>query len=183
MRPKEKNTGAVTNNMQQGILTRRTLLQAGLLLAGTTVFKLPAAELAKQSAQFGLFMKASGLLIQHNLSQKVGGRLAVLLSRDIASFEEDLNIIIQIAERKQAQRVEDFFDELPDGNVKKTAYRIIFSWYSGVIDKSTTAEVVAFEDALMYKPTRDVTTVPTYSFNGPGKWVSIDPPLSDMPDF
>src|SRR5262249_23302490 len=121
--------------------------------------------------------------IQHRLSLDVGVRMAAILSAKIPTFAADLDSIINVASKKRAKSVEDFFDALPDGQVKETAHRIIFGWYAGVVDESPTAEVFAYEQALMYQPTRDAVPIPTYSFNGPNHWTQIDPPLSSMPDF
>jgi hypothetical protein len=72
---------------------------------------------------------------------------------------------------------------LPDGQVKDSAHQIIFGWYAGVVDESPTAEVFAYEQALMYQSTKDAVALPTYSFNGPDHWTDVDPPLSAMPEF
>jgi hypothetical protein len=46
------------------------------------------------------------------------------------------------------------------------------------VDESPTAEVFAYEEALMYQPTKDAVALPIYSFNGPNHWTDVDPPLS-----
>jgi hypothetical protein len=117
---------------------------------------------------------ASYRLIQHRLSPGVGSRMAAILRREIPSLDADLDAIIRIADEKHAKVVEEFFDALPDGQVKDSAHRIIFGWYAGVVDDSPTAEVLAYEEALMYQPTKDAIALPTYSFNGPDNWTEVD---------
>jgi hypothetical protein len=63
------------------------------------------------------------------------------------------------------------------------ALAIISAWYTGVVEDSANAEVFAFETALMYQPTRDVMTIPTYAISGPSGWTAQAPPLGNMPTF
>jgi hypothetical protein len=174
------------------LLSRRELLGAGVLavggaaIAGTSILRFAqAADVAAAAAPSdpGKFMLASSRLIQHRLSPEVGSRMAAILRGKIPSFDADLDAIIRIADEKHARVVEEFFDALPEGQVKETAHRIIFGWYAGVVDDSPSAEVLAYEEALMYQPTKDAIALPTYSFNGPDNWTEVDPPLSAMPEF
>jgi fructose 5-dehydrogenase small subunit len=109
--------------------------------------------------------------------------MAGILRAKIPTLDVDLDAIISTAREKNSKVVEDFFDTLPDGHVKDSAHQIIFGWYAGVFDESPTAEVFAYEEALMYRPTKDAVALPTYSFNGPNHWTDVDPPLSTMPEF
>ena len=109
--------------------------------------------------------------------------MAGILYAKIPTLDADLDTIIAIARQKNSRVVEDFFDALPDGQVKASAHPIIFGWYAGVVDESPNAEVFAYEEALMYQPTKDAVALPTYSFNGPDHWTDVDPPLSAMPEF
>jgi fructose 5-dehydrogenase small subunit len=174
------------------VLSRRELLSAGTLavggaaIAGISILRIAqAADAVAATTPAGpdKFMLASSRLIQHRLSPGVGLRMAAILRRKIPSFDADLDAIIRIADEKHAKAVEEFFEALPEGQVKDTAHRIIFGWYAGVVDDSPTAEVLAYEEALMYQPTKDAIALPTYSFNGPDNWTEIDPPLSAMPEF
>lgn len=173
-------------------LSRRTLLQAGVAAMGemamagalmSPVMRLATTAATAAPSIADRFMTASHLLIQHRLSFDVGSRMASALGSLIPTFDADLEVIVGVAREKQAKVVEDFFDALPDGHVRETAHRIIFGWYAGVLDESPKAEVFAYEEALMYQPTRDAVALPTYSFNGPDNWTDIDPPLSAMPEF
>jgi hypothetical protein len=176
------------------LVSRRALLSAGALtLGGLATLSVSASmlQLAESvvASQVGMpfnvdkFMAASHFLIQHRLSPGVGTRMAAILHSAIPSLDADLDAIIRVAKEKDAKLVEDFFDSLPDGSAIDTAHRIIFGWYAGVVDDSPTAEVLAYEEALMYQPTKDAVALPTYSFNGPNHWTDVDPPLSDMPEF
>jgi hypothetical protein len=43
--------------------------------------------------------------------------------------------------------------------------------------------VFAYEFALLYQPTSDVMTIPSYAISGPNGWSAESPPLHDMPSF
>jgi fructose 5-dehydrogenase small subunit len=169
-------------------VSRRRVLAGAASAFAVTVFgasflRIAQSAAAANSVSADKFMVASNFLIQHRLSSGVGVRLAGILQTRIPTLDADLGTIIQVAKEKNAKVVEDFFDALPDGTVKDTAHDIIFGWYAGVVDESPTAEVFAYEEALMYQPTRDAVALPTYSFNGPNHWTDVDPPLSAMPEF
>jgi fructose 5-dehydrogenase small subunit len=172
-------------------ISRRTLLKIGATALGMAV--LGASMQKVMQAADGVetatgvsadkFMAASKYLIQHGLSPDVGARMAGILYAKIPTLDADLDAIILTARQKNSGGVEDFFDALPDGHVRDSAHQIIFGWYAGVVDESPTAEVFAYEEALMYQPTKDAVALPTYSFNGPNNWTDVDPPLSAMPEF
>jgi fructose 5-dehydrogenase small subunit len=167
-------------------ISRRTLVKAGASAVGLAIFGAsspPTAQATAAALNGDKFMAASHFLIQHRLSPDVGVRMAAILHTRIPTLDADLDAIIRTAKEKQANVVEDFFDALPDGQVKDTAHQVIFGWYAGVVDESPTAEVFAYEEALMYQPTKDAVALPTYSFNGPNHWTDVDPPLSAMPEF
>jgi hypothetical protein len=129
------------------------------------------------------FMEVSSLLINHQLNSDVGARLAVAMSRIDPGIEQDIDQILDIARKNNAKIVEDFFPAIPHGKLKDTALAIISAWYMGVLSNTHGSKVYAFELALMYQPTRDVMTIPSYAISGPNGWNSSAPPLADMPNF
>ena len=182
-------TTAVKDVFHTEPISRRTLVKAGATAVGLAAFGVSSQPTAQAAGEVAAalngdkFMAASHFLIQHRLSPGVGARMAALLHTRIPTLDADLDVIIRTAKERNAKVVEDFFDALPDGQVKDTAHQIIFGWYAGVVDESPTAEVFAYEEALMYQPTKDAVALPTYSFNGPDHWTEVDPPLSAMPEF
>jgi fructose 5-dehydrogenase small subunit len=167
-------------------LTRRKLVAGGALFAGGVLL---SPQVSAQSSGVTVstappnFMEVSSLLIDHNLDAEVGTRMAVAMLRMHPEMERDIGAIIEIAKRKNARIVEDFFADIPEGRLKDTALAIISAWYTGVVDNSPDAEVFAFEMALMYQPTHDVMTIPTYAISGPNGWNAEAPALGEMPTF
>jgi fructose 5-dehydrogenase small subunit len=166
---------------------RRKVLIGGALLAGGLAVRpvLPAnsAQPALASESVAQFMVLSNLLIQHHLDAVTGKRMAAALSWTRPSFFREVSSLLAIASKKSARIVEDFFPDVPDGPLKETALSIISAWYMGVAVETFEAEVFAFEHALMYQPTRDIMTIPSYAKSRPNGWNAEAPPLEDMPEF
>jgi fructose 5-dehydrogenase small subunit len=164
---------------------RKILIGGGVLLGGLAASQnIPTATPSASTAEFPRrFMELSSLLIPHRLDRDVGFRLAAALRMRDPGLEGHVAGLIAIAELKNATIVEDFFSDVSEGPLRDTALRIISAWYLGVVVDAPDAEVFAYELALMYQPTSDVMTIPTYAISGPNGWSSQAPPLSDMPKF
>jgi hypothetical protein len=166
-------------------LFRRKILIGGGVILGALAAP-PIATIAADSAGSAYpsqFMELSGLLIAHRLDRDVGLRLAAALRMKDPTWEAKVTGLLQIAKRKDAKIVEDFFADVPEGPLKDAALLIVSSWYLGVIVDAPDAEVFAYELALMYQPTSDVMTIPSYAISAPNGWTSQAPPLSEMPIF
>jgi fructose 5-dehydrogenase small subunit len=167
------------------LFRRKIIIGGGLLLgsfaAGTTI---PAAPEDSATVDFGnQFIQLSSLLIPHQLNRDVGLRLAAALRTKDPEFVAHVTTLLDIAQKKNARIVEEFFPDVPDGPLKDTALLMISAWYLGVIVDAPGAEVFSYEFALMYQPTRDVMTIPSYAISGPNEWTSEAPPLNSMPTF
>ena len=169
-------------------LDRREVLAGGLaLVGGLGLAAPPAVSAAEATAWSGettaRFMELSSLLIPHHLNEGVGRRIGPAMSALNPSLAEQVTELLDIARKKNARVVEDFFPDLPEGPLKQTALAIISAWYLGVVSDSPDAEVFAYADALMYGPTSDVMTIPSYAISGPNEWPADAPPLDSMPKF
>ena len=167
-------------------LGRRDVLLGGLLIGGIAALPtLPAIAAATswsdQSA--ARFMEISRLLVPHHLKEEIGKRMGAAMGASNSSLSQQIDGLLSIAREKNAQVVEDFFPDVPDGPLKETALSIISAWYLGVLTDAPDAEVFAYEYALMYQPTSDVMTIPSYAISGPNRWTAEAPPLSNMPEF
>jgi hypothetical protein len=168
-------------------LARRELLVGGAYVIGglAVVSTLPAlaAPATWSNESSAQFMKISSLLIPHRLNEEIGKRIGAAMSAINPSLLDHVTGLLAIASKKNARIVEDFFPDVPEGPVKDTALSIISAWYLGVVTDKPDAEVFAFEHALMYGPTSDVMTIPSYAISGPNAWPSNAPALESMPEF
>jgi hypothetical protein len=167
-------------------LARRQVLVGGLFIGGLAALPtLPviAAPTSWSDQSAARFMEISLLLVPHRLNEEIGKRMGAAMATLNPSLSQQIEALLSIAREKNARIVEDFFADVPDGPLKQTALSIISAWYLGVITDAPDAEVFAYEYALMYQPTRDVMTIPSYAISGPNGWSAEAPPLSNMPEF
>ena len=169
-------------------LGRREILAGGLALVGGLGLATPLAGSAAEATAWSgesaaRFMDLSSLLIPHRLNEGIGRRIGAAMSALNPSLADQVTALLAIARKKNARIVEDFFPDVPEGPLKQTALAIISAWYLGVVTDAPDAEVFAYAYALMYQPTKDVMTIPSYAISAPNAWTSEAPPLSNMPDF
>jgi hypothetical protein len=167
-------------------LARREIVIGGAFLVGglaTGLMPTQTAMAAWSEEASARFMEISLLLIPHRLDQEVGKRIGAAMGALNSQLSNQVTELLAIARNKNAKIVEDFFPDVPEGALKETALSIISAWYLGVVTDAAGAEVFAFEKALMYQPTRDVMTIPSYAISGPNGWSADAPPLENMPDF
>jgi fructose 5-dehydrogenase small subunit len=167
-------------------LARREVMIGGAFLVGglaTGLMPTQSAMAAWSEEASARFMEISSLLIQHRLNQDIGRRMGAAMGALNSQLSDQVTELLTIAKNKNAKIVEDFFPDIPEGPLKATALAIISAWYLGVVTDAADAEVFAFENALMYQPTRDVMTIPSYAISGPNGWSADAPPLENMPDF
>jgi hypothetical protein len=160
------------------MLLGSTAMFGTLALAGHARSE-PGAPDAKADSPF---MVLSALLIAHRLNPVIGGRIAAEMKASQPPLSDQIDVLLKLARSKNATQVEDFFPFADDVS-KAAALRIISAWYLGVVDDVPSATVIAYELALMFQPTADVMTIPTYAISGPNAWGSKAPPLGAMPIF
>jgi fructose 5-dehydrogenase small subunit len=167
------------------LFRRQVLIGGGLLFGGLAAgTRIPVACADSATADFAnRFMQLSSLLIPHQLDRDVGLRLSAALRTKDPEFAANTTALLDIAEKKNAKIVEEFFSDVPEGPLKDTALLIISAWYLGVIVDAPGTEVFAYELALIYQPTIDVMTIPSYAISGPNEWTSEAPQLNSMPTF
>jgi hypothetical protein len=159
---------------------RLLLVSSAAAMAGLVAVKpLPVRSAA---ADHDRFMALSRLLIPHRLDPEIGRRIAAELKTERAPLSDHIDALLKLAHDRRATVVEDFFPFASD-DAKAVALRIISAWYLGVVDDAPGAKIIAYELALMFKPTSDVMTIPTYSISRPNGWGAEAPPLSAMPTF
>jgi hypothetical protein len=59
--------------------------------------------------------------------------------------------------------------------LRGTALSVVAAWYTGTVVAGGKTAVVAYEQALMYRPVADGLTVPTYCNEGPLWWTAPPP--------
>ena len=162
------------------LLSRRTLLEtaaaAGAAL-GLAALSVPAAVQAQAStATTGLaaadFQRLSQFLTGGQpLDAALAARYqAVLVKRDPA-FDAAAQDLLRLVDSSQATHVDALLEQpaLADGPLRGTLQRIVSAWYLGIVGDNNGTELVAYANALMYRPTRGILDIPSYG-SGPDTW-------------
>jgi hypothetical protein len=189
--PAVRRSGQMMDKQLEGpiqtlTMSRREAFIGGIsiLAAGTTVSAATSLAFAAiQPTTHSRFMRMSTLLINHQLRPDIGARIVAAAADRYKDLPRILDSIIAIADGKQAAVVEDFFGDIPDGNLKEFTYWVILAWYSGCSSEKGDATVFTNEDALTFKTTADVVAIPSYCFSGYIGWSQTTVPLANMPKF
>src|ERR1700722_7805549 len=133
------------------LVPRPTLSRRDALIGSVSMFAVGTADSASTSLALAAiepsthsrFMRMSTLLINHQLRPEIGARIVAAAADQHKDLPRVLDTIIAIADRKHAAVVEDFFGDIPDGNLKDFAYWVILAWYSGCSSEQADATVGA----------------------------------------
>lgn len=166
-------------------MRRKVLLGIG---AGIGALALPALALSLDGATVAArsvapaagpaFMAVSRRLTERTtLSPITAARLEAALVAQDPSFSSSVEALAKLLEdRPQAPASELFAagSSLPAG-VSATATSILAGWYLGAAGTAPDAPVIAYHDALMFDPVRDVVAPPSYCREAPGYWTARPP--------
>lgn len=161
-------------------LSRRTLLVAGAVLAASASWSVDAWAQAATPSSNPTF---------HDVSQAVTGKtgLSTVTSDRIfkALLGDDGQLpakIDQLAKLAQTNTSPEALKAAADtAGLTTTLMAIVTAWYTGTVQTNTGPVVVAYREALMYRPVADGLTVPTYCNKGPIWWTGLPPELTVMP--
>lgn len=157
-----------------------------LFLLGTAAVlssQLPSFALAATHDLETRFFEVSRRLVNHDLSPAVGHRIAVYAKASHPNLGDMLDRISAAATARNASKVEDFFDDLPQGELRDFAYWVISAWYTGSSSQDRDATLFTYEEALLYQPTIDMVPIPTFGFSAPNGWGNDLYPLTALPRF
>lgn len=153
-------------------LSRRRLLQGmGILSLGAMCNSLfPARALAADQLAENGFLNVSQFLVSRPVGPILGQRYFDALNRHNPNFTHQLSSLQALLQQHNFAHVDDFLAAFgADNSDWQTAKRIISAWYTGVVGDGSDLELIAYADAMMYLPTKDILVVPTYG-GGPFYW-------------
>lgn len=158
-------------------ISRRRLLQGmGILSLGAMCNSLfPARALAAEQMADNAFLDVSAFLVSRPVGPILGQRYFSALARHDAQFPQKLKSLHTLLQQHTFAHVDDFLAAFSADNTDwQTAKMVISAWYTGVVGTGSDLELIAYADALMYLPTRDILVVPTYG-GGPFYWAVTQP--------
>lgn len=175
----------IKNERKQPNADRRKLLK-GMALAMPTLWLMGngligqsvyAAVTADQHAPDD-FMWISRLLTGHEeIAEELADAAWSALVQRKSNFDDDYASLTTAITDAGVSKFEDFSGSPIELNpeLKATAIDIVSAWYLGRVGKvesmsDDASTFITYNDALMWRPTIDVTVIPTYSRGGPGHW-------------
>jgi Membrane bound FAD containing D-sorbitol dehydrogenase. len=162
--------------------TRRTVLAwsasvLALFAGGGASF----AQTPAPTAELQSFLELSRILTGYDdLSEAIAQRiLETLVADDPANAEKYRQLAGLSATAPDANALRDAARTAGLGDAVTD---IVSAWYTGTVAGKQKTTVIAYNDALMYRPVEDGLIVPTYCDKGPMWWRDTLPPgVTRMP--
>lgn len=153
-------------------ISRRSVLRGSVAMVALAAIGALAGPLPASAADEAQqdFMQLSTFLTGHDLDPVLGSRYFAALQKRNPDLVAQMNALSSAIKQSNAANM-DAFLELPsiDPKLMETATKIVSAWYLGVVGEPEDAELIAYGEALMYRPTRGILAIPTYG-PGPDAW-------------
>ncbi|NIF20024.1 sugar dehydrogenase complex small subunit [Candidatus Pantoea multigeneris] len=155
-------------------LSRRRLLQGmGILSLGALCDSLfPQRRAMAAELEESGFITVSSLLVSQPVSPLLAQRYYDALQRHNNQFSTQLAALQNYLKQHAFAHVDDFIAATDKASPQfQTASTIIAAWYTGLVGDGAKMELIAYAEALMYRPTRGILVIPTYG-GGPLFWLN-----------
>jgi fructose 5-dehydrogenase small subunit len=162
--------------------TRRAVLLGS---AGTLVLsQFAAAPGGAQQAAAGAiddagFLRLSRIATGHQLDGVVASRMLAAIAHIEPTLPARLATLLALAH--DGQEPEALLAAAAPAGLDDAMHTLVACWYTGTIGKGTEAQMVAYYDALMYRPVSDGLPVPTYCAQSGIWWEGDPPPIGALP--
>jgi len=141
----------------------------------------PLAVVRAAEADFNssAFMTVSRLVAPVTLNPDTGAALYAALKLAEPAFDTNLQALAKLAAATPGISIEALAAKLDDTHqaaLRATLNKVVSAWYLGEVGHRT----FAYESALMYRPTADVLSPPSYVRGGPLNWAHSNPPVDGV---
>ncbi|WP_077295120.1 sorbitol dehydrogenase family protein [Yersinia proxima] len=182
----EKNAPATTIFSDQngtGFTRRELLVGLASTMVATSLLGYPFLTQAEQQTTaanplaFARFFKLSQTLTEHqDIDQGMSARIFTALHNSDGQFPSKISQLTALMQDGQsAQQLQALAQQ---HQLQKTVSAIVAAWYTGTVGHGQQAILIAYKDALMYRPASDALVVPTYCGNGPLWWTATPPDIN-----
>ncbi|WP_227731102.1 sorbitol dehydrogenase family protein [Yersinia proxima] len=182
----EKNAPATTIFSDQngtGFTRRELLVGLASTMVATSLLGYPFLTQAEQQTTaanplaFARFFKLSQTLTEHqDIDQGMSARIFTALHNSDGQFPSKISRLTALMQDGQsAQQLQALAQQ---HQLQKTVSAIVAAWYTGTVGHGQQAILIAYKDALMYRPASDALVVPTYCGNGPLWWTATPPDIN-----
>lgn len=160
--------------------TRREFLRntLGILAIGALIplpFNANAAATASAADPLHGFIVLSQAITEHRqIDSRLAARFYTTFSQCDVQFAPRVNRLVQLLQ--PGDSAQQLLAKADQAGLKAFLYQIVTAWYTGTVGDDHHGTLVAYQQALMYRPVSDGLVVPTYCGNGPIWWTQ---PLPD----
>lgn len=182
----EKNASATTilsNKNGVGFTRRELLVGLASTMVATSLLGYPfLTQAERQTAAvnplaFAQFFKLSQTLTEHqDIDQGMSARIFTALYSNDEHFSSQISQLMTLMQ--DGQRAQQLQALAQQHQLQKTVSAIVAAWYTGTVGHGQQAVLIAYKDALMYRPASDALVVPTYCGNGPLWWTATPPDIN-----
>lgn len=161
-------------------MSRRNLLSGTAALAAALAFPIDLRAQQPSPPKQPMFYSVSQSITgKSDLSATTSDRIFEALLEDHGDLSATTRALAGIAEtHPDAKSFRAVAEQEGHADI---LLAILTAWYTGTVDTMKGPVVVAYKDALMYRPVEDGLTVPTYCNKGPMWWTGLPPELTRMP--
>jgi hypothetical protein len=155
-------------------MSRRGFVLSAAALAALTLAKPQAAVFASDAdVEGGAFMTVSRLVSADAPELRTARALYGALKKT-PDFDANLQALANLAAvpGTTVETLAAHLDATAQHALRDTLNRIVSAWYLGIVDNRT----YAYQGALMYRPTADVLSPPSYVRAGPLSWAAFTAP-------
>lgn len=157
--------------------TRRALMlgtasAAGLMAMGFAgaAEAQPAAAALGEEQFFALCQAVTG---HADISPITARRIFAAMRGANPGFTQQAASLLALA--KPGQAPEALQQAADAAGLRPAMMQMVEAWYTGTVGHGSSATLVSYAEALMYRPCADGLTVPTYCSNGPLWWTGAPP--------
>ncbi|QNK69153.1 sugar dehydrogenase complex small subunit [Variovorax sp. PAMC26660] len=168
-----------------GPTRRDVVLAAAAVAAQATFFGWPGIGDAQTSQAagaagaadpeaIGRFLAFSKAITGHDdIDPTTAARIHQAMQQGNAAFSGQSEVLARLVQPGMAP--DALLTAATSAGVREAALAVVTAWYTGTVVAGSTTTVVAYEQALMYRPVADALTVPTYCNEGPMWWTAAPP--------
>lgn len=168
--------------------SRRDMLKGmGSAMVAATLIGFPFLTQAEKETAIGdpiiftQFFRVSQAITEHqDLSPGMSARIFNAFYQGNPQFPAQVAKLFTLL--TPGQRAKQFQEVAKQHDLGEILTAIITGWYTGTIKNGNDSILIAYKDALMYRPVSDGLIVPTYCGNGP-LWFTAPPPAAPMPEY
>ncbi len=166
----------IRRNILIGFAVVATQAMLGAPRLSHAAISAPLADLVPDPGFYALCQHLTGHL---DLNPETAARMHAALPMAQVPNAQRLGELVAV--KSASTDPESVLEAANAAGLKDLALAIVEAWYTGTVGHGPHAILLAYQEALMYRPVRDGLTVPTYCNFGPLWWTGHPPDVAQLP--